>query len=179
MNKMASCGRRRSNSPRILYVTTHRPDRGVTGAYLRSLNLLRALEEMGTVEVVVLHDDNPECHGIPEARSELRVAYTLQVEPRRNKTIMDKLRWTFDPRSDYPHGWGVGFEGINRVRNSLSQFDLIWFFKLRGADSFPNASWPCSVMDIDDVPSTYERAILRKGCGVQQHLLTRRRLFSW
>jgi len=134
---------------------------------------------MGTVEVVILHDESTNGHRISEPGSELSVAYTLQVEPRLNKTLIDKLRWTFDPKSDYPNGCGVGYEAMRRVRRSLSEFDLIWFFKLRGADTFPNATWPCSVVDIDDVPSTYERAMLQKGGGLLEHLLTRRRLFNW
>ena len=42
----------RNGSPRILYVTRVWPS--VNGAYLRSLNILRALQQIGHVEVVAL-----------------------------------------------------------------------------------------------------------------------------
>jgi hypothetical protein len=136
-----------SARPRILYVTTHWPHTAGTAAHLRSLNLLRALQQTGTVEVVILHHENTDGQGTPQADSELRLLCTLEVESRLNKTFIDKVRWTLDPRKDYPEGCGVGVDAMHRVRCRLSESDLIWFFKLRGADTFPNASWPCSVMD--------------------------------
>jgi glycosyltransferase involved in cell wall biosynthesis len=45
-----------------------------------------------------------------------------------------------------------------RILALLPNYDIIWFFKLRVANFFSQWHWPLSVVDIDDVPSTYERA---------------------
>jgi glycosyltransferase involved in cell wall biosynthesis len=169
----------RSNSPRILYITTHWPGTSGTASHWRSLNSLRALQDIGSVDVVILRDESTDGHRVPGLSHDMRIACTLEVEPRLNKTLVEKLSWTFNPRSNYPYGCGVGDDAMGRIRDMLSEYDLIWFFKLRGPDAFPNATWPRTVVDIDDVPSTYEQGMLEKGAGLVEHLLTRRRLFSW
>jgi glycosyltransferase involved in cell wall biosynthesis len=44
---------------------------------------------------------------------------------------------------------------------------------------FPNASWRRSVVDIDDLPTTYQRAVLQKGGSAPERLSAMRRLFAW
>jgi glycosyltransferase involved in cell wall biosynthesis len=67
------------------------------------------------------------------------------------------------------------------MREALPGFDLVWFFKLRTANMFQAWRWPRSVVDIDDVPSTYERASGKTGPlrqrlrAMQQTLVWRRR----
>ncbi len=89
-----------------------------------------------------------------------------------------KIGWTLDPRSDYPNGCGVGSSELQCVLESLNEFDLIWFFQLRAPDSFPNSAWKRSVVDIDNIPSMYERAALQAGCGARDRFLALRRLIS-
>lgn len=178
----------RQKKLRILYVAPFWPHtdgaggvgfrRG--GSQLRSLSVLRALQEMGTVEVVVLDDEGANGDMIWEQGCELKVAYSLNVTLKPEQGVLRKLRRTFDPRSSYPNGCGVGDGAPERLSRSISDFDLVWFFKLRSPDMFPNATWPKSVLDIDDVPSTCELAMLQQGgTSPKERLLTRRRLFSW
>ncbi len=169
----------RTNILRILYVTPYWPHKGVTGVHVRSLNLLRALQQMGIVEVLVLGDEYAKRERISEADYDIKVAHTLEIKPEPNKGLIERLRWTLDPRSHYPDGCGVGDEAMRRVLGSLDEFNLIWFFKPRSPDMFPNAAWPCSVLDIDDVPSTYERSKLQTGGGLLERFLTLRRLLVW
>lgn len=166
-----------TNSPRILYVTPFWP-REATGGQLRSLAVLHALQKMGTVEVLILAEDRTNVDLTTDPGCKLERVHIVDLEPRPNQSWRDMLRWTLDPRSHYPNGWRVGAEATQRLLDSLNQFDLVWFFKQRCADAFPNAAWPCSVLDIDDVPSEYERATLQVG-GLRDRLLTRRRLFAW
>jgi glycosyltransferase involved in cell wall biosynthesis len=168
----------RTNIPRILYVTPFWPFKGVTGVHVRSLNLLRALQQIGTIEVMVLGDEYIKRERISEMDRDL-VVHSLEVKPEPNKGLIEKLRWTFDPRSNYPNGCGVGAQAMQRVLGRLNEFDLIWFFKPRSADMFPNAVWPCSVLDIDDVPSSYERSTMQAGAALLERFFTLRRLFVW
>lgn len=170
---------RAANSPRILYVTPFWPYKGITGVHLRCMNVLRALQQMGDVEVVFLGDEYSKSVQAGQPAVDLKVAQILEVTPRPNRSLVEKLTWTFDPASDYPYGCGVGQEEMHRVLGQLDRFDLIWFFKPRAADMFPNTVWPRSVLDIDDVPSAFEKSDLQTQSGPIDRLMTLRRLFAW
>ncbi len=161
----------------MLYVSHVWPHRAYSGGEVRSLNVLRALKQLGSVEVVILDEEN-RSGDLISTPCEFTVAYALETKKRPNEGFIEKLRWTLDPRSDYPHGCGVEHKAMRRVLDSLNEFDLVWFYTLRSANMFPNAAWLRSVVDIDDVPSTYERTTLQVG-GPGERFLARRRLFSW
>ncbi len=146
---------------------------------MRSVNILRALREIGNVEQVVLDDGGMSSSENTEPDRELNVAYSIEVKQRPNKGAGQKLRWTLDPRCPYPNGCCLADDGIRRLHSSLDSFDMVWFFKLRTPDMFPPAVWKDSVVDIDDVPSTYERARTHTEGNVRERLLARRNLFTW
>lgn len=134
---------------------------------------------MGNVEVMVLGDEYTRLRKMSDPTCDLKVKYSLDVEPRPNKGLFAKFRWTFDPRSHYPDGYAVADDAIRCVLGKIDEFDLIWFFKPRSPDMFPNTVWARSVLDIDDVPSTYERSKLRTEDGLLGRVLTLRRLHTW
>ena len=68
-----------------------------------------------------------------------------------------RIRQVVDPRCPFPHGLAVEPRGEAWLRDALPEFDLLWFFKLRTANLFHQWRWPRSVVDIDDIPSSYER----------------------
>jgi glycosyltransferase involved in cell wall biosynthesis len=168
-----------SKNPRILYVSSEWPDKSSFGGALRSSNVLRALQQMGSVEVLVLDDKARNPDSISERSNAFTVARSIEVTPRPNETLFKKIRWTLNPRSDYPNGCGVGEGALQRVLPNLDEFDLIWFFQLRSPDAFPNAAWRRSVVDIDNIPSTYEQAALQMQRGASDRFLAFRRLLSW
>ena len=86
--------------------------------------MLRALGQIGTVEVIILNTEKVSRHVIAAPASEFTLAYSLEVSPRRNDGLIGKLRWTLDPRKDYPNGCGVKQEATRRVLQSLGEFDL-------------------------------------------------------
>jgi glycosyltransferase involved in cell wall biosynthesis len=98
---------------------------------------------------------------------------------RPKKGITEKLQWTLDPRSDYPYGIGIDPDVADGLQRVFQQYDLIWFFRLRAAEVFPNAIWPRSVVDIDDLPTTYEQAALLAAKGPRESFKISRRLFAW
>lgn len=165
--------------PRILYVSAVSPGKETFGGELRSTHVLRALQQMATVEVVVLDDGGNRFDEPPMPDSEFNIADRLSVKLKAKNGIVAKIRWTFDPRSDYPHGCGVGPDEMQSVLGRINEFDLIWFFKSRSADMFPTASWRNSVVDIDDVPSTYEKSLLEGSRNPSEYVSALRRLFTW
>src|SRR5260370_35860768 len=124
-------------------------------------------------------DENRNSIVIKEADYEFPVTYSLDVKPRPNERLIGKVRWTLDPRADYPNGCGVDHDAMRRVLRSLKDFDLVWFVRLRSPDMFPNAAWRRSVLDIDDVPSSYERTLLQVERDPINRLSDLRRLFCW
>ena len=143
--------------PRILYVSetwTH-------GARVRCLSILEALRQIGTVAVATLVNSGVNCDSVIGSRME--GDYSFETHPKPNTKLLQKLKFTLDPATDYPYGLGVSNSGHERLVRIVQEFDLIWFFKQRSADMFPNARWRCSVVDIDDVQSTYEQTLLQLG----------------
>jgi polysaccharide biosynthesis protein PslH len=167
-------------TPRILYLTPHCPHLATSASELRSLHIARALQALGRVNLVVVkeeddlrqQDENP-------GTSEFEIAYSVPVHPHPARGVGGKLRWMLDPRLEYPHGCGVDADAMRQVCRTAQDFDLIWFFKLRTPNMFPRWAWPCSVADIDDVPSTYEQALLVGESGVRQRFLSFTRFLAW
>jgi len=176
-----------SNSLRILYVSTFWPRKGANGSpgfrrggsQVRSLGVLHALQEIGSVEAVILDDEDETGDLLLEPGLDLQIKHTFKVKPQVNTSIAQKLRWVIDPNSDYPNGCGVGADATQRLMASLSDYDLVWFFKLRSADLFLNRFWSRSVLDIDDVPSMTEGAKSHLNRSVRDTFLTRWRSFGW
>jgi glycosyltransferase involved in cell wall biosynthesis len=167
-----------SSRPRILYLTPVWPNKGAIGVHMRSMNVLRALQNMGPVEVAILGDEYKNGDAISQTGDGM-VAHSLDVELRPNKGLFRKLEWTLDPKSNYPNGCRVEAAAMRGLLSRLDDFDLVWFFKPRTADMFPNAVWPRSVLDVDDVPSKYEGSNLKAGNGVIKRFYTVRRLLTW
>lgn len=166
-------------APRILYVTPYWPHRGTCASELRALHIGRALREMGRVEVVVVDAEGGEEEWAALPEQEFKVACSVRVEPRPNRGLQQKLNWLINPRMNYPHGYGVGAEGLRRVLELAAGFDLIWFCKLRTPNMFPRLIWDRSVADIDDVPSTFEQTLLRSAKGLRGRLMAALRYQSW
>lgn len=146
---------------------------------MRALNVGRALQELGHVEMVVINGEGWEQQWVESGNKEFEVAYSLPVHLRPNRTLAQKASWVFDPRATYPHGCGVDDEATRRVLRSADDFDMIWFCKLRTSAMFPRWAWSRSVADIDDVPSTYERSVLVSEAPVRERLSSLARFLSW
>jgi glycosyltransferase involved in cell wall biosynthesis len=169
-----------SGAPRILYFSQHWPHRATYGSELRSFQIRRALQEIGKVDVVVLDVEGGGEDWLENTDDGFKIGDVIAVQEHNNKGIYQKLRWAFDPYSCYPHGRSVDAEASQRVLHRLEKYDLIWFSKIRTSGMFSQWRWPRSVLDIDDVPSTFETSVLRNGGGTfHERLLTRLRRSSW
>jgi len=85
----------------------------------------------------------------------------------------------FNARASYPHGCGVDDAGTRHVLSRINDYDLIWFFKLRTPNMFPYAPWPRSVVDVDDVPSTYERTTSQREHRLGKRCHAQVRAWCW
>lgn len=168
--------------PRILYVTPFWPQRAGIGSEVRSRQVLRALQALGKVEVAVLDDgeDTSEPREMMlSAGREFGVTQVLAVKPQPSNGLSGKLGWFLNPHSDHPHGCGVDGETATRFMREAAGYDLVWFFKLRAANMFPDAAWANSVVDVDDVLSEVERTTAENATDFKTRLLARARSFNW
>jgi hypothetical protein len=140
-----------SRKPRILFVTPFWPHLTGLGSGVRGRLILEALQAMGNVDVVVL--DDTETGDVETHPSVLSVGKQtfLKVGPQPRKKLVGQLEWLLNPEISYPHGCGVAADSAVGFCDNLAAYDLVWFFKLRSPNMFPYASWPKSVLDIDDV----------------------------
>jgi glycosyltransferase involved in cell wall biosynthesis len=166
-------------TPRILYCSLFHTDKATGGAEIRSLHILRALQQIGEVEVVALISDDAETEQIASSASDFKIAYAPKVRQLPNKRLGQKLKWMLNPTIHYPHGRGVEEESEHSILRKANECDLVWFYKLRTANMFSHFAWPHSVVDVDDVPSGFEMATLQQDRGWRDSLLSRARIFSW
>jgi glycosyltransferase involved in cell wall biosynthesis len=166
---------------RILYVSSHWPRGNASGSQLRALHVARALAERGEVHVMVVGAEENEPESIKKTASEFKVALHVNVVRVVDYGITRRVSRAFDPRCAYPHGLAIEPQGEAWMQDTLPEFDMVWFFKLRTANMFRRWSWPRSVVDIDDIPSTYMRAsgktapLRQRFNALQQTLVWRRR----
>ena len=163
----------RNGSPRILYITRIWPRE--CGAHVRSLNILRALQHLGSVEVIGLE-------GVGSgsaANSDVEFTHTFRFELRSNRGLSEKIKWSVNPELQFPNGFAVEDEAVRRILPRLASFDLVWFSTIHAADMFPVTSWPNSVLDIDDLQSSHARTGLNAQTGIWAHLSAHRKAFVW
>jgi glycosyltransferase involved in cell wall biosynthesis len=169
---------KKANRPRILYFSPYWPHRDTCASELRALHVARALRDIGDVDVVVVGGEEKEEEWLTRGEHEFRVACTVAVSPRPNKSFGKKVGWMLDPRTLYPHGCGADREAMERVLRIAQDYDLVWFCKLRTPNMFPCWAWPRSVADIDDVPSTFEQSVWQAETRITKRVAAARRFYS-
>jgi glycosyltransferase involved in cell wall biosynthesis len=161
---------------------------------MRALHVGRALKHVGDVSTCVVSadvsdDDAGDARSGEAADSErrgefsVRVAIRPEVHPERG--WIAKLRRAFDPTYLNVHGVVASPADRQRVLGLRDQFDLVWVLNSRTPNILHEWQWPgASHLDMDDVPSTYLRAVARNGdtlagrckARVQAALMKRREL---
>ena len=160
--------------PRILYVSPPWPYRSI-----RSLHIARALQRFGEVEVVVVDSVCGDQPSVDVLGRELKLAYELPVPAPVPTGVFTKIRSRLDPRAPFPHGIGVDPVSEQRLRETLKSYDLVWIFKLRTANMFRFQQWPCSVLDIDDLPSGVCQTVAESHTVARERRRARGQMAQW
>ena len=159
----------RHTRPRILYLTGAWPQEGCTGVQLRLLQVGRALQNLGEVNLVVVSDGGG-AQAEENKSSEFRVYCGVDAVVLPPGGLRQRLKWWLYPRSLNLYTQVAAERGRVHVCSGLSSFDLIWINSLRVANMFGLWCWPRSVLDIDDIPSTYELTRWRNGDRLMDRL---------
>jgi len=144
---------------------------------LRAWHVARALQQIASLKIVVLEDDD----AIEDAADDVTSNVALRVGVRLCPNIgwAQKVNWLLNPRSPTPHGIGVNQADLQRVRDMAGQFDAVWFFELRTANMFRWWKWPRSVVDINDVPSMFVQSVVAAERVRHKRVSGRLRQWSW
>lgn len=148
--------------PRILYLAPAWPYEKSFGKQLRVLHVARALQDIGEVNLAIASDTG-DAEAIEKTARQFRVYCHVGIKEPPHGGLRDRLRWWLDPRSLNLYACVAEERDRIRLCESLDQFDLIWINGLRVANMFGLWQWPRSVLDIDDVPSTYDLVVWRNG----------------
>ena len=141
----------------ILYLAPCSPG-GTFGQARRVAQIAGALEAVGKVDLTVVKFEEW-LHDIPVGCGVIN----LQRDP--DRSLWTSVRCAVDARYMGVDGFIARQSDRASLVNLLPRYDLVWLHSLRVADAFGEWRWPRSVMDIDDVPSTYIRTELDNGGG--------------
>jgi glycosyltransferase involved in cell wall biosynthesis len=161
------------------------PHDRVFGGQLRALHIGRALQKIGKVTLAVVSSDTATSDVIDRTANEFDVEPPVQISVQPNRGLIQRLQWAFNPRFLNVHGCVADATDRERLLNRLSDFDLVWVLNSRTPNILNQWHWPRSVLDIDDLPSAFQRSVWQNGvglkekmkAGIQTHLLKRREHF--
>lgn len=113
---------------------------------------------------------------------EFNVTPPAIAQPTQDTGLVPKIRRAIDTRYLNLHGCVASTSDQGRIAQYASAHDLVWVLNSRTANIVQRWKWPRAHLDVDDVPSTYLRAVAgnsptvrgRWKARLQQFLLRRR-----
>jgi glycosyltransferase involved in cell wall biosynthesis len=154
--------RRTKPRPRILYLVPAWPHERSFGQQLRVLHVGRALQNIGEVKLAVV-SITEDAEAMEKTANEFQVHCNLRMKQLIRRGPGQRLKWWLDPTIQDSCGFFVEERARVRLCQSLGDFDLIWLNCVRVANMFGLWRWPRSMLDIDDLPSTYQLTEFRHG----------------
>ncbi len=168
----------------ILFLSPCWPVDRSYGGQLRALHTARALKQIGTVTLVVVNSDALDEEAMRKSAGEFEIQppIHLQLSPKPN--FFQKIRRAVDAKHMDVHGLAASAADRERIYSCFLKYDLLWILNSRTPNLLQLWRWPHAHLDVDDVPSTYFRAVSRNGIGaaerwkarVQGALMKRREL---
>lgn len=104
---------------------------------------------------------------------------SVQFLPTPKFSIAEKFRHEFDPRFLNTNGFQANAADCTWLQNAIAEHDLVWIYGLTIANGFGLWRWPNSVLDIDDIPSSFYRSELVQAKSLGQKLRNRRQILLW
>ena len=156
--------------PHILYIASSWPHAESFGGQLRTLHIGRALQRIGTVTLAVVSSDAATSETFRKAVEEFTVEAPVQIKLEPNHGLVRHFQWAFNPRVLNVHGCVADVADRERLLNRLSDFDLVWVLNSRTPNILAQWYWPRSVLDIDDLPSGFQRTVWQNGVGMSEKI---------
>lgn len=147
--------RSKKSKPRILYIAPAWPHEKSFGQQLRVLHIGRALKRVGDLHLAVV-SERKDPAAVQRTAGEFQIYCDIGARNHGSLSRLEQLRWWLDPHFQDTSGFVAIEQGRQRISENLNDFDLIWINCLRVANMFGVWRWPHSMLDIDDLPSTYQ-----------------------
>jgi glycosyltransferase involved in cell wall biosynthesis len=165
--------------PKILCLTSHDLDGPEYGAALRCRNLFRLLQRFGQVRVVLVCERKFWQDPLPTTTGGFELAGAIHLQPAPRWTLGEALRREFDSRFLRTHPLRIGAQEYQWLQEQIEAHDLVWVHGILVANACGLWRWPKSVLDIDDVPSTFFRSLLQQAKSPMEKLRWRRVILLW
>lgn len=166
-------------NPKILFVGTACPFGDVSGAGLRTRNLIRLLQGFGEVTTVFATERDWSAEQEAQTRSASKVALISRYLQTPVRSLKDRCRKVLDPAFLNTNGVEVPPQDARLVEALVESHDVVWLHTLKLANAFRRDRWPKSIMDVDDYPSRFHRSAAEHEPTLQRRLHRRQRSFSW
>ncbi len=164
---------------KVLYCTMHNPCGPTYGSQLRTFHIASQLASFCEIGLALFPFTSP----TPEERVKLENAFTYLGEfkfvPKPKRNPIDYFRQEFDKNWLYTHGQQIDSEDRARFLTLLSQYDYVWFLGIRIPNALGIYHWPRSVLDIDDIPSTFYSTQAKSSSSILGKARALRKYFQW
>lgn len=172
-----------SERPKVLFVTSHWPLAPAYGAQQRVLNLGRLLSRFADLSWVIApsepEDEDTARRSMREFDIRAVVRPIVDVPRDFVGRSLHRLRHEFDRTYMPTDHFIASVADRANLQDLISKNDVVWIHTLRTAHWFRIQRWPHSVMDIDDLPSTYYRSRVRSHPSLLKRLSYRRMAWIW
>jgi glycosyltransferase involved in cell wall biosynthesis len=124
-----------------------------------------ALKEFVQLTVVSVNADQDSRSASSPLMQSVGVARHMDVRPV-GRDLVGKVLRSVSARPRFAHGLRVTSDDEASLRALAKEHDVTWFFKLRTANMFSDVAWPCSIVDVDDLPSSFHESSMTHLQGV-------------
>jgi glycosyltransferase involved in cell wall biosynthesis len=164
---------------KILCLTSHDLNAPDYGAVLRARNVFRLLSRIGEVRVVLAgrYENAIKKAVSPQAGFEL--LDRIYFPPTQKRPLADRLRHELDSRFLNLEWRQAAASHRERLQNLIAGHDLVWIHDLAVANGFSIWRWPKTILDMDDVPSSFHRSHFGRACGPREKFLACREMLLW
>ncbi len=146
---------------------------------MRCRNLFRLLARLGTVRVVLISSaqfwkgrTGGRCGGF-------EVAGAIHLRSRLRLTLEGKIRREIDSRFINTQSVAINDEDREWLGRQMKLHDVVWIHGLQVANGCGLWHWPSSVLDVDDLPSTYFRSMRNNATSIAEKLRFQRLIMLW
>ena len=168
-----------SQLPRVLCLTSHNLDAPAYGAVLRARNIFRLLARIGQVRLVLAGPCNPDAARIGSTIGGFELADVIPFKPSARLGFADRCRYEFDGRCLNTEPAQAAARERVRLQKLMAGYDLVWVHGLRIANALGIFRWPHSVLDIDDLPSSFHRTCMAQAEKLSGRFREYRRMRRW
>ncbi|WP_414661869.1 glycosyltransferase family 4 protein [Horticoccus sp. 23ND18S-11] len=144
---------------RILFISPSWPGGTAFGGQIRATHIARALQQIGSVSVLMVSEDWNEPESRKKCAEEFRVLPPVCPKPSLNRGLDTRLRRAFDPRFLDLHGMCIEEADRERILTESRRHDFTWIIHSRTPSIIGEWNWPKTHLDIDDIPSTYLQTV--------------------